>query len=64
MADDKKNIPDAGKEDNPPKPEKVEPAKTAPPVQDQAAPANAEAPAEADTAKGGNIPGARSSPKR
>ena len=44
MADDKKNIPDAGKVDEPPKPGKVEPAKTAPPVQDQLAPAKTEAP--------------------
>ena len=44
MADDKKNIPAAGKADEPPKSGKVEPAKAAPPVQDQPAPANAEAP--------------------
>ena len=44
MADDKKSIPDAGKVDEPPKPGKVEPAKTAPPVQDQLAPAKTEAP--------------------
>ena len=37
MADDKKNIPDAGKVDNPPELGKVEQA--APPVQDQPAPA-------------------------
>ena len=43
MADDKKNIPDAGKVDNPPEPGKVEPAKAAPPVQDQPAPAKADA---------------------
>ena len=43
MADDKKNIPDAGKVDEPPKPGKVEPAKAAPPVQDQPAPAKADA---------------------
>ena len=43
MADDKKNIPDAGKVDEPPKPGKVEPAKAAPPVQDQTAPAKADA---------------------
>ena len=34
-ADDKKNIPDAGKVDNPPEPGKVEPAKATFPVQDQ-----------------------------
>ena len=44
MADDKKNIPDAGKVDEPPKPGKVEPAKAVPPAQDQPAPAKAEAP--------------------
>ena len=44
MADDKKNIPDAGKVDNPPEPGKVEPAKAVPPAQDQPAPAKAEAP--------------------
>ena len=44
MADDKKGIPDAGKVDEPPKPGKVEPAKAAPPVQDQPAPAKTEAP--------------------
>ena len=43
MADDKKNIPDAGKVDNPPEPGKVEPAKADPPVQDQPAPAKADA---------------------
>ena len=48
MADDKKNIPDAGKVDEPPKPGKVEPAKAAPPVQDQPAPAKAEAPVVED----------------
>ena len=48
MADDKKNIPDAGKVDEPPKPGKVEPVKAAPPVQDQPAPAKAEAPVVED----------------
>ena len=43
MADDKKNIPDAGKVDEPPKPGKVEPVKADPPVQDQSAPAKADA---------------------
>ena len=43
MADDKKNIPDAGKVDNPPEPGKVEPAKAAPPVQDQPAQAKVDA---------------------
>ena len=46
MADDKKNIPDAGKIDNPPELGKVEQA--APPVQDQPAPAKAEAPVVED----------------
>ena len=41
MADDKKNIPDAGKVDEPPKPGKVEPVKADHPVQDQPAPAKA-----------------------
>lgn len=44
MADDKKSVPDAGKVDDPPKPGKVEPVKTAPPVQDQLAPAKTVAP--------------------
>jgi len=44
VADDKKSIPGAGKVDEPPKPGKVEPAKAAPPVQDQPAPAKTEAP--------------------
>ena len=51
MADDKKNIPDAGKVDEPPKPGKVEPAKAAPPVQDQHTPAKAEAPVIEDASK-------------
>ena len=51
MADDKKNIPDAGKADEPPKPGKVEPAKAAPPVQDQPAPAKAEAHVIEDASK-------------
>ena len=44
MADDKKNIPDAGKVDELPKPGKTEPVKTAPTVQDQTAPAKTETP--------------------
>lgn len=48
MADDKKNIPDAGKVDEHPKPGKTEPVKTAPTVQDQTAPAKAEAPVVED----------------
>ena len=43
MADDKKNIPDAGKVDEPPKLGKVEPVKADSPVQDQPAPAKADA---------------------
>ena len=60
MADDKKNIPDAGKVDNPPEPGKVEPAKAASPVQDQPAPAKAEAPKAKDASapsKEGSPPG-------
>lgn len=48
MADDKKNIPDTGKVNEPPKPGKVEPAKAVPSVQDQPAPAKAEAPKDKD----------------
>ena len=51
MAGDKKNIPYAGKVDEPPKPGKVEPAKAAPPVQDQPAPTKAEAPVIEDMSK-------------
>ena len=51
MADDKKNIPDAGKVDEPPKPGKVDPAKAAPPVQDQPAPVKAESPVIEDASK-------------
>ena len=51
MADDKKNIPDAGKVDEPPKPGKVEPVKADPPVQDQPAQAKAESPVLEDASK-------------
>ena len=51
MADDKKNISDAGKIDEPPKPGKVEPVKADFPVQDQSAPAKAEAPMTEDASK-------------
>lgn len=51
MADDKKNIPDAGKVDKPPKPEKVEPVKADSPVQDQPAQAKAEATVIEDASK-------------
>ncbi|WP_419509843.1 ParB/RepB/Spo0J family partition protein, partial [Candidatus Allofournierella excrementavium] len=52
MADDKKNIPDAGgKVDEPPKPGKVEPVKADFPVQDQPTPARAEAPVTEDASK-------------
>lgn len=44
MADDKKNIPDAGKVDEPPKPGKVEPIKADSTVQDQPSPAKTEFP--------------------
>ena len=43
MADDKMNIPDAEKVDDPPKPGKVGPVKVDSPVQDQLAPAKADA---------------------
>ena len=48
MAEDKKNIPDAGRVDEPPKPGKVEPVKADSPVQDQPTPAKAEAPKDKD----------------
>ena len=51
MADDKKNITDAGKVDEPPKPGKVEPVKADSPVQDQPVPAKAEAPVTEDASK-------------
>ena len=51
MADDKKNIPDTGKVDEPPKPGKVEPVKANSLVQDQPAPAKAEAPVTEDASK-------------
>ena len=51
MADDKKNIPNAGKVDDPPKPGKVEPVKADSPVQDQPTPARAEAPVTEDASK-------------
>ena len=44
MADDEKNIPDAGKVDESLKPEKIEPDKAAPPVLDQFATAKTEVP--------------------
>ncbi len=44
MADDKKNIPDTGKADEPPKPGKTDPVKADPTVQDQFTPAKAEDP--------------------
>ena len=51
MADDKKNISDAGRVDNPTESGKVEPAKAAPPVQEQPAPAKAESPVIEDASK-------------
>lgn len=51
MADDKKNISDAGKVDEPPKPGKVEPVKADFPVQNQSAPAKAEALMTEDASK-------------
>ena len=64
MADDKKNIPDAGKVDEPPKPGKVEPVKADPPVQDQPAPAKAEAPMTVDASKVVTSPPRRKNPLR
>ena len=52
MADDKKNVPDAGKVDEPPKPGKVEPVKADSPAQDQPAPAKVEAPVTEGVPKG------------
>ena len=51
MADDKKNIPNAGKVAEPTKPGKTEPIKDDPPVQDQHAPAKTEAPVIEDVSK-------------
>ena len=51
MAGDNRNIPDAGKTDEPPKPVKVEPVKAAPPVQDQPSPVKTEVPAVEGTPK-------------
>lgn len=51
MADDKKNIPVAGKVDEPPKPGKVEPVKDDFLVQDQPAPAKVETPVIEDVSK-------------
>ena len=48
MTDDKKNIPDAGKVDDPPKSGKVEPVKVDSPAQDQPAPAKTETPKNKD----------------
>lgn len=48
MADDKKNIPDAGKVDEPPRLGKVEPVKANPRGQGQPASAKAEAPKDKD----------------
>lgn len=51
MGDDKKNIPDAGKTGESPKPEKAEPVKADSPVHDQPAPAKAGAPVIEDASK-------------
>lgn len=51
MADDKKNIPDAGKVDEHLKPGKVEPVKADSPVQNQPAPAKAKSPMIEDASK-------------
>ena len=60
MADDKKNISDARKVDEPPEPGKVESAKAAPPVQDQPASVGKEASKDKDApapSKEGSQPG-------
>ncbi len=49
MADDKKNIPDAGTIDEPPKPGTVEPVKADPPVQGRPAPVKMKGPKDKDT---------------
>lgn len=51
MADDKKNIPDAGKVNEPAKAENTEPMKADPSVPEQPAPAKTEAPAEEEALK-------------
>lgn len=56
MTDDKKNIPEAGKVGESPEPEKVEPVKADPPVQDQPSPAKAEAPKEKDAPAKEGVP--------
>lgn len=56
MVDDKKNIPDAGKAGESPKPEKAEPVKADSPVHDQPAPAKAGAPVIEDASKEGVPP--------
>ena len=61
MADDKKNIPDAGKVDEPPKPGKVEPVKADSPVQDQPTPAEAEVLVVEDASKVVTPPAAEAS---
>ena len=53
MVDDKKNIPDAGKAGESPKPEKAEPVKADSPVHDQPARAKAGAPVIEDASKVG-----------
>ena len=56
MVDDKKNIPDAEKAGESPKPEKAEPVKADSPVHDQPAPAKAGAPVIEDASKEGVPP--------
>ena len=62
MADDKKNIPDAGKVNEPAKAENTEPMKADPPVPEQAAPPKPEAPAVEDAPKATAPPTAEKAP--
>lgn len=56
MAEDKKNIPDAGKADEPTKPGKVEPAKAVPPGAGSACPGQGGVPRDRRCAQGGSVP--------
>lgn len=56
MVDDKKNIPDARKADEPPKPGKVEPAKAAPPGAGLARPSQGRGLRGKGCVQGGNAP--------
>ena len=63
MADDKKNIPDAGKVTEPPKQEKAEPIKASPPVTEQAAPVKPEPTVKGPIPKDGPSPVKEAAPK-